>query len=128
MAASCTGFACKEKAAPPPPVLPQASTIVSGIYMSAQAGDCLCVNSEKKIAGLTSTLAAMSINLGKGYDESQVDDMKEALREKYKELKLSGKDNIKDGNTIYVKVAKAEKCQALNHTIEKPISYDSCLE
>jgi len=121
-------LACRELPAAEPATPAKKATIASGIYMGKQVGDCLCVNAEKQIAGKTNTLAAMSINLGKSYDEAESEDMKGALKEAYTALQPAGKNRLKDGDTIYVKVAKAKKCDGLNEPMKKPIAYSYCLE
>ena len=121
-------FFCKEKAAATNSPAPAAveNAIATGIYQSAKEGDCLCVNSEKKIACMTRDIEAMGISLGSDYDKSEVQDLKALLQERYRGLKIAGKDSLRDGNepAIYVKVKQATNCMAVNKPIGGPIAYE----
>lgn len=121
-------FHCKEKAAASnQPVV--APTIPSGLYVSSSASDCLCVNSEKKIAGTTELQGSMGINLGDAFDKAESEDMKNALRENYRELKASGKEGVLSGQKLYVRVKQARGCAVLNNELKTPITYEEfCLK
>lgn len=121
-------FYCKEKA----PVVNQPATgpaILSGLYVSSSPSDCLCVNSEKKIAGTTELQGSMGINLGDAFDKAESEDMKNALRENYRELKASGKEGVVSGQKLYVRVKQARGCGVLNNELKIPITYEEfCLK
>lgn len=126
-------IACKEKPvgpAPAPAAPMEDNKIQSGIYMGPSQGSCLCVNAEKGLAAGSGTLVVMATNLGQGL-ESASEDMVAALKETYKGLRFSSKEQVieKDSGAKYTRVQKANDCESLNTTIADPVGYqDFCLE
>src|SRR5262245_6522098 len=124
--------ACKEKAAPNTVTAPAVTetTIATGIYQSAKEGDCLCVNSEKKIACLTREIESMGVSLGGDYDKFEVQEIKTHLQERYRNLKATAKDSVLDPETsgLFVKVKQATNCMKLNKPMGGPVAYeDYCI-
>lgn len=128
-----TATACGKKPAEstPPTAAVTTPQVISGLYTSAREGDCLCVNAERKAAGSTGLMSAMGgdVNLGKAFDSLEKDDgRKVALIENFTQLKASGKDSIRSGDTLYVRVSTAKDCEILNSRILSPVDYaQACL-
>lgn len=131
--AAFVAVACGKKSAEgtQAPAAVTAPQVISGLYTSAREGDCLCVNTERKAAGSTGLMSAMGgdVSLGKAFDILDKDDSrKTALLENFKQLKATGKDSIRSGDTLYVRVSKAKNCEILNSRILSEVDYEqACL-
>lgn len=120
---------CKEKnpqlPETPAAPAPAKNKLRSGIYQGSRAGTCLCIDAERGFAG-DADLIGLS---GGPFDSENLPSLMAEFKERFKEVKQQGAEQVSYYNATYTLVDKAKDCNIQENPIPQPVSYqDFCLK